>query len=334
MPAAARGDGKIRVMRLTRAGRLTIAAIAALSTGAAWAGSGIAAPRAQTPQQPGQFRTGVDVVHLPVVVTGRSGDLVRGLAATDFSVLEDGAPQTVTYFAEGAPGAALPLHLALVLDGSVSMEKDLRSAAGAAIQFVEALDEAVDVTFVDFDTSVSLGRFERPSYPLLFERIRARKPRGATALYDALAVYLETALDRDGQHVLLLYTDGGDSASTIHFGKLQELLRLGDVLIYAIGYLEHQRGNERALQQMRITQIARETGGEAFFPASVRDLNEHYARILDELGSRYTLGYVSTNPARDRKFRKVEVKLTRSELRGAKVRTRTGYLAPAAARRP
>ena len=129
--------------------------------------------------------------------------------------------------------------------------------------------------------------------------------------------------------MLLLYTDGGDSASTMHFGKLQELLRLGDVLIYAVGYLENQRGSERMQQQMRITQIARETGGEAFFPTSARELNEHYARILDELGSRYTLGYVSTNPAADGKFREVEVKLTRSDLRGAKVRTRSGYVAPA-----
>ena len=327
-------------MQSARARRLTVAAMAALGVaGTVGAGNGgvpvaVVLARGEQQQQPGRFRTGVDVVHLPVVVAGRGGDLVRGLTAADFEVLEDGKPQQVTYFAEGAPGAALPMHLALVLDGSVSMERDLRSAAGAAIQFVEALDEAEDVTFVDFDTSVSLGRFERPSYPMLFERIRARKPRGATALYDALGVYLETALDRDGQHVLLLYTDGGDSASTMHFGKLQELLRRGDVLIYAIGYLEHQRGTERALQQMRISQIAHETGGEAFFPASARDLNENYARILDELASRYTLGYVSTNTAHDGKFRKVEVKLTRSGLRGAKVRTRTGYVAPAAARRP
>jgi Ca-activated chloride channel family protein len=319
-------------MRPPSIGWLTVAIMGLLPASAEWAGARVQSP--QAPAQAGQFRAGVDVVHLPVVVTGRSGDLVRGLLAADFEVLEDGKPQKVSYFVEGAPGAALPMHLALVLDGSVSMEKDLRSAAGAAIQFVEALEEAVDVTFVDFDTSVSLGRFERPSYPMLFERIRARTPRGATALYDALAVYLETALDRDGQHVLLLYTDGGDSASTIHFGKLQELLRLGDVLIYAIGYLENQRGSERAMQQMRITQIARETGGEAFFPASARDLNENYARILDELGSRYTLGYVSANAARDGKFRKIDVKLTRSDVRGAKVRTRTGYLAPAAARRP
>ncbi len=74
---------------------------------------------------PQQFRSGIDLVRLPVVVTGKDGLLVRGLAATDFQIVEDGVPQTVVAFAEGAPGDALPLHLGLLLDGSESMEFDL-----------------------------------------------------------------------------------------------------------------------------------------------------------------------------------------------------------------
>ena len=79
-------------------------------------------------------------------------------------------------------------------------------------------------------------------------------------------------------------------------------------------------------QQLRISQIARETGGEAFFPTSARELHEVYAQILDELASRYTLGYVSGQPqARDGKFRKVEVKLTKPDLqRRRRSRTRSG----------
>lgn len=309
-------------MAAARTRWLTIAATAVL-------GAGLTAAA----QQP-RFRAGIDLVHLPVVVTARGGALVRGLTIEDFQVFEDGKPQRVSYFAEGAPGEALPLHLGLMLDASGSMERDIRDAASAAIQFVDALEEAVDVTFVDFDTAVSMGRFARQSFPLLFERIRARKSGGMTALYDALASYLENALGRSGQHVLLLYTDGGDSASRISYGKLMDLLRTGDVIIYAVGYLENQSSTFRVGQQMRIAQIARETGGDAFFPGSPRDLSEQYARILDELASRYTLGYVSSNTAADGKFRKVEVKLSRPDVRGAKLRTRTGYMAPASVRRP
>lgn len=275
-----------------------------------------------------QFRAGVDVVRLPVVVTGRDGQLVRGLTAADFEVLEDRRPQTVAYFAEGAPGEALPLHLGLLLDHSGSMDNDLTDASRAAIQFVTALEEAVDVTSVEFDSSVHISRFMPPSYPTLFERIRAGTAGGGTSLYDAIGAYISLSMTVDGQHVLVLYTDGGDSTSRMNYGQLQDLLRLGNVMIYAVGYLQHQTSGERAMQQVRLTAIARETGGDALFLTSARELHEFYARILDELGSRYTLGYVPTRPQPDGKFRKVQVRLKTPSLKGAKVRTRSGYLSP------
>ena len=284
-------------------------------------------PQAAAPPQEPQFRSGVTIVRLPVVVRGRDGHLTRGLAAGDFEVREDGQVQKIAHFVEGAPGSELPLRLGLVLDASGSMEKDLNEAEGAAIRFVQAAEEASDVTFVDFDTSVRVGRFSPPSYPQLFERIRQTRAGGFTALYDALAVYLQGTRQRDGQHVLLLYTDGGDSGSRMSFGKLLELLRLTNVLVYAIGYLENQLSTDRVTQQLRITQIAREGGGEAFFPTSARELHEAYARILDELVSRYTIGYISSNLKTDARFRRVEVKLTNPDLRGARVRTRSGYFA-------
>jgi VWFA-related protein len=273
-----------------------------------------------------QFRTGVDLVRLPVVVTGRDGLLVRGLTADAFEVREDGVPQKIVAFAEGAPGDAVPLHLGLLLDSSGSMEKDLKDATNAAVQFVIALEEAADVTFVDFDTSIRIGRFEPSNYERLFERIRSPKAEGFTALYDAIASYMRGAAERGGQHVLLVYTDGIDSRSRLSYTQLLEMLRADNVMVYTLGYLENQLGSSRADGQMKLTAIAHETGGEAFFPASAKDLTRMYARILDELGSRYTLGYVSTNSRADGKLRKVQVRLTAPEHRSAKVRTRTGYL--------
>ena len=273
-----------------------------------------------------QFRAGVDLVRLPVVVTGREGMLVRGLTAESFEVKEDGVPQTIVAFAEGAPGEAVPLHLGLMLDASESMEKDIREAANGAIQFVTALEEAADVTFVDFDSSIRIGRFEPASYERLFERIRKPKADGMTALYDAIASYVRGTTSRGGQHVLLLYTDGIDSVSRINYSDLLTMLRADNVMLYALGYLENALSHERAVGQMRLTSLARETGGDAFFPATVRDLTKIYARILDELGSRYTLGYISTNQKNDGRYRKIEVKLTSADQRSSKVRTRPGYI--------
>jgi Ca-activated chloride channel family protein len=280
----------------------------------------LARPAAQQP-----FRASVDLVHLPVVVMGRDGAVVGGLSASDFTVFEDGRPQEIAYFAAGAPGEAFPLYLGLLLDSSTSMERDLKVAANAAVKFVDALEEAVDVTFIDFDTSVRLGRFSPPSYPHLFSRIRSGRAEGYTALYDALSVYLQSAMTRPGQHVVLLHTDGGDSASRISISQLTDLLRMGNSIVYVVGYLEHQPGSARVAQQMRMSQIARETGGEAYFPGSARDIEAAYAKILAEISGRYTIGYVSPATAGDGRFRKIEVKLTRADLRGAKVRTRTGY---------
>jgi Ca-activated chloride channel family protein len=289
--------------------------------GAALAGAVMAVPRLDAQQ----FRATVDLVRMPVVVTGREGAVVKGLTQADFTVFEDGQPQEIVSFAEGAPGEALPLYLGLLLDSSLSMEQDLRTAANAAVKFVDALEEAVDVTFVDFDTDIRISRFSPQSYPHLFERIRKGSAKGYTRLYDALERYLASAFSRPGQHVVLLHTDGGDSASRVTISQLNDLLRLGDTIVYIVGYLDNQSATVRVSQQMRMSQIARETGGEAYFPSTPKDIERAYEKILAEIAGRYTLAYVSPNKQQDGKFRKVEVRLARSDLKGAKVRTRTGY---------
>lgn len=280
------------------------------------------------------FRAATDVVSLPVTVTGRGDTLVQGLQRDQFEVLEDGKPQTLTYFSTGA-SPDVPLHLGLLLDTSGSMQKDLAGAATAAIRFVNTLEEARDVTFVDFSTEVRVSRFSPSSYPHLFERIRGNTADGYTALYDAMAMYLASAEEQDGQKVLLLYTDGADSRSETTFGELVEMLRLSQVMVYVIGYLEHQSSTERSIQQMRMNDVARQTGGHAFYPAGGKDeIDRIYARILDELKARYTLGYVSTNPKPDGTYRKVQVKVHAPGVTGLKVRTRPGYFAPNRVQRP
>jgi hypothetical protein len=144
-----------------------------------------------------QFKSGTDLVRLSAVVTGRDGLLVRGLTPAAFEVLEDGVKQTVSAFAEGGQ-EEIPLHAGLLVDRSGSMELDLREATNAAIQFVNALDEALDVTFVDFNSSIRIGRFEPQSYPHLFERMRDQNAEGMTALWDAVAAYLRNAFGANG----------------------------------------------------------------------------------------------------------------------------------------
>jgi Ca-activated chloride channel family protein len=274
-----------------------------------------------------QFRSGADLVRLPVVVSSKDGLIVRGLTASDFVVTEDGVEQKIAAFSEGAPGEVLPMHAGLLLDVSESMELDLKGAANAVCQFISAFDEAVDVTFLDVDSSIRLTRFSRDGYPRLFERIRALKATGATALYDAIGAYLESAQARGGQHVLLVYTDGGDNMSRMAYPQLIDALRFSNVIVYALGYLDNQSSSARGIQQQRLQLMARETGGDAFFPSTTGALQKVYARILDELSSRYTIGYESTNTRADGRFRKVQIKVTKADAKDARIRTRSGYLA-------
>ena len=274
------------------------------------------------------IRVGVDLVNFGVVVLDRRGAPITGLTRADFEVLERGKPQEIQFFTAGEPAIAPPLHLGFLLDASGSMDQDMRDVRTAAIKFLGENEHAVDMTLVDFDTEVRVTRFRNDDYPRLIERIRMRKAGGMTAFYDALAVYLRGASVQDGQKVLVAYTDGGDTRSSIHAGEVADLLKASDVTVYALGYLEHQSSSSRNMAQMELQRFSAMTGGQAFFPSSLKELDAMYEKILKEMSARYILGYTSTDARSDGTWRPVEIKLKRPDLKGVKVRTRPGYFAP------
>ena len=274
------------------------------------------------------FRAGVDLVNFGVVVTDRSGAPVLGLKAEDFEILEDGKPQAVKIFAGGEPESSPPLHLGFMIDNSGSMVNDIKDVRTAAIKFLNMVENLIDVTLTDFDTEVRVARFGPDDFPRLIERIRLRKPDGYTALYDAIGVYLNGAFSQTGDKILVLYTDGGDTRSAMNQGELLELLKASDVTVYSLGYLQHQ-GSGRHDQQQILMRFASVTGGQAFFPTSVKELDAMYDRILREIAARYSIGFVSTNTKMDGSWREVKVRLVdKPEFKHARIRTRTGYYAP------
>ncbi len=114
----------------------------------------------------------------------------------------------------------------------------------------------------------------------------------------------------------------------MNYADLMTLLKASDVTVYAIGLIEHQLASTRSDARMRLQQIAEATGGQAFFPSSMPDLETIYDRIAEELHAQYSIGYSSTNQRNDGEWRKVEIKVKRTNLHGVKVRTRKGYFAP------
>jgi len=280
-----------------------------------------------------RFKAGVDLIHFSVTVIDKQGSPITGLKPDDFELVEEGKTQAISYFSEGNPedgaslGDALPLHLGVGIDTSGSMDRDIVDVRTGVIKFLLNNTAAIDFTLVDFDTEVRVTRYGPDETERLIERIRRRRPDGWTALYDAIGVYLNSVGTQDGQKILLLYTDGGDTRSELTFSDLLDLLKSSDVTLYAIGYLENQ-GSGRASQQSALQRMAAITGGQAFFPTNVKELEKIYEKIQREIAARYGLGYLSSDTRKDGAWRKVEIKLKRQDLKGAKLRTRTGYFAP------
>jgi Ca-activated chloride channel family protein len=281
------------------------------------------APSAEVAQP--TFRAAIDLVTFGVTAVDKKGNLVTDLTQDDFQVVEDGKPQAIQYFTRGlGEGEGPATHVGLMLDTSASMENDLKMARSAAIKFLNMLPEAEDITLVDFDTEVRITRYPQRDFARLVERIRMRKPEGWTALYDALGVYLDGASTQEGRVVLVMYTDGADSRSRLRLDELMKLLQASQVTVYAVGLLDNT-GRMRAELTMRLNQIVEATGGQAFFPFALKDLDAAYEKVLAEINAQYQLGYLSTNLAQDGHWRKVEIKVKRPDV---KLRSRKGYFAP------
>jgi Ca-activated chloride channel family protein len=307
---------------------LVAASVAALAQSPALSQTPAPAVSPAVAQAVAVIRARTDLVHFGVSVTDRRGGAVTGLAATDFEIVEDGVPQVISTFASGTGDTASDLHLGVMFDSSESMRASIDAARTAAIRVLNRLEEAELVTLVEFDDSVRLSQFSPHDFPRLVERIRGGKPAGSTALYDAFATYLEQADGTTGRHVLVAFTDGGNSSGRTSYSHLTALARASQATIYVVGLLEHVPIGGRAEFELRLRRIAEETGGRAVFPLSMKQIDAAYDRIVDEVRSQYSLGYASSNPNQDGQWREVRLRLVRPEHKDLRVRTRAGYYAP------
>ena len=138
-----------------------------------------------------------------------------------------------------------------------------------------------------------ITRYPQRDFARLVERIRQRKADGWTALYDALGTYLDGADSQDGRKVMVMYTDGGDTRSALSLPETMTLLKASHVTVYAIGLVENT-GSARPQLQMTLRQLTEATGGQAFFPTAMKDVESAYDKVLAEIKGQYHLGYAST----------------------------------------
>jgi Ca-activated chloride channel homolog len=303
-----------------------------LTVAVAIAAAAFAVPAPLRSQPSTLFHERVDLVNVGVTVADKRHRLITDLGAGDFAVYEDGKPQTIRAFAVGARTGP-QLHVGVLLDVSGSQQLDLAFTQTAAIKFLKSLSDAMDITFIDFATEVRAARYPQSDFPRLVEHVRGLEAGGFTALYDAIGVYLDGAANQNGRKVMVLYTDGGDTRSSLRLGDLMEMLKASDATVYSIGALDNQPVSVQTTERSILKEIAEATGGAAFFPGKVKDLDHIYEQVLGEVRAQYTIGYLSTNEKTDGTWRQVEIKITRTDSKNLRVRARNGYYA-ASVRQP
>ena len=283
--------------------------------------------------QVGQYEE-VRLVNVYASVRDDRGRPVLDLGRDDFSVTEDGVPQTVTHFSS----ARAPITIALLIDSSASMRLQgrIEMARKGAEEFVDEVEPGDRLLVLSFDDTLHGDATPLADRKAIHERIRAITPGGGTALYDSLYAVAGMLQNVDGRRAMVLLSDGRDQAlvenepgSLRLFEEALERAHRVEMAIYAIGLGGHldrefDLAQSRSLKEILET-MARQTGGRAWFPARVSELGDVYRQIADDLKRQYTLAYASTNTRRDGRWRALRIAVGRP---GLTVQARQGYYAP------
>jgi Ca-activated chloride channel homolog len=297
----------------------------------------IAQPQASAPPQNPHaddytINVNVDQVVLPATVEDRKGTLVSGLDKNDFQVYEDGALQQIKYFSH----QDIPVTVGLVIDNSGSMRPKRADVIAAALAFARSSNPQDQMFVVNFNEKVSFALPDEIPFTDQVSQLEVALAKvaanGETALYDAVAAALEHLRkgSRD-KKVLIVISDGGDNASKHTLAQIMAMIGHPDVIIYTIGIFDEDDAdrNPHVLRQ-----LAKDTGGEAFLPESLKEVVPICERIAHDIRSQYTLAYIPTNRKRDGTYRAIQVKADAPGRGRVSVRTRAGYYAPTASAKP
>jgi VWFA-related protein len=319
-------------MRLNRPGAILLAAMLA---SAAFVPLWIISAPAQDPQQAEQgIHVQVSLVNLFATVRDKKTKrIVPDLEQSNFKITEDNTEQKIAFFSRDS---TLPITLGLLIDTSGSEQFTLGEEQEAATRFLSTVLRKNDLAMImSFDSDADLlADFtdDRSTLDRAIQRARINAPVGqgpisgdppGTVFYDAVYLACNQKLaDEAGRKALIVLTDAYDEGSRLHIEDAIEAAQRTDTVIHIllIGDPRDFRVDESAARK-----LTDETGGRTIVVNSEKKLEDAFEQISEELRSQYTLGYYSTNPARDGSYRKIKVETTQKDL---DVLTRRGYYAP------
>ena len=275
-------------------------------------------------QDPFRISVDVDLVILHATIRDGKGNVPANLRAEDVEVYEDGVRQSIRLFQHEDS----PVTVGLVVDHSGSIRRKLPDVVAGARRFARFSNPLDQMFVVNFNENVTMPLpatapfTNRPD--LLEGAITSSAAGGKTALYDAiLAALVRLRMGTRDKRVLIVISDGGDNASTHSLADALKAAALSSALIYTIGIFEKEDPdrNPRVLRQ-----LAKTTGGEAYFPNEPAEVAGVCDRIALDIRRHYTIGYFSSNGARDGRYRSVRV-VARQAGKKLNTRVRAGYLA-------
>lgn len=284
----------------------------------------LSAQELQREQSTRTLSVNVDAVEATATVVDRAGRFVTGLEKENFQIFEDKVPQDIAYFSS----EDVPVSVGIVLDVSGSMKEKLTTAVKAAITFMKNGNRDDEYSLVEFaDRPADIADFTGDIMKLQ-TRLMLSRAKGETALYDAVYKGLNKVSEgNNAKRALLLITDGEDNRSRYTYSNVKEFVRERDVQMYAIGLSDGWNSYEADQGRALLRKLASLSGGNAFFPPSVSELENICRLIAKELKNQYVIGYYSTNTAKDGEWRKIKVTAEDKKTK-LTVRARPGYYAP------
>lgn len=300
-------------------------------------------------QEQGRITRVVNLVDVLFTVLNRRNKLVPDLERDDFKIFDDKAPQAIRYFSKQTD---LPLRIGMLMDTSNSIRDRLKFEQDAATSFLfNVIRRGRDQAFVmTFDDEPSIIQAFTDDAGKLRDEIVATRAGGGTAVYDAIYEACRSQLSHPPRppgdqpdvvrRVMILISDGEDNLSNHTRSEAIEMAQRLSVVIYTIStstqwiQLSQTDPDKLANRKTHLTEgdkilqdLADETGGRAFFPYHVDDLDQSFLDIGDELRNQYSIAYIPTNGVLDGKYHKIRIEVP--DHKGYQVRARRGYFARA-----
>lgn len=271
----------------------------------------------------GQFRADTRLVVLHASVTDHKGKLLTNLGKDSFRVFENGQPQLVKVFRR----EDVPVSLGIIIDDSGSMMTKRSRVEAAAVSMVRNSNPQDEVFIVNFNDDAFLDVPFTSDVRKMEQGLARIDSRGGTAMRDAIDMsldYIKTHARKD-KKVLLVITDGNDNASNVSLEKVVARSNQSDTLIYAIGLFSDEEKHEAVKARRALNELTGSTGGLAFYPKEVADVQALAVEIARDIRSQYTIAYTPTIQALDGSYR--QIKVTVDAPGKPVVRTRSGYYA-------